>query len=121
MKFTWKNNDVDIAVEFAGNHLTSIGANNSTYDKIPVGYSMHNHNKGKAPEVIGMLVVPVRGGCLLSIGDKPFYSGVVMRQEDKVKQFSLMLRYWKGMSILPGKSNLMFMPHGILPIGLQIQ
>lgn len=53
VKFTWKNNDVDIAVEFAGNHLTSIGANNSTYDKIPVGYSMHNHNKGKAPEVIG--------------------------------------------------------------------
>ena len=91
------------------------------YDKIPVGYSVciaiiipestwgHRHP----------LEVPVRGGCLLSIGDKPFYSGVVMRQEDKVKQFSLMLRYWKGMSILPGKSNLMFMPHGILPIGLQ--
>lgn len=47
VKFTWKNNDVDIAVEFAGNHLDNIGANNSTYDKIPVGYYMHNHNAGK--------------------------------------------------------------------------
>ena len=48
VKFTWSGStDVDIAVEFAGNHLTNVGSNNSEYDKIPVGFGMQDNNSGK--------------------------------------------------------------------------
>lgn len=39
--------DVDIAVEFTGNHLTNVGNNNSLYDKIPVGFGMQANNPEK--------------------------------------------------------------------------
>ncbi|MGL5785952.1 MAG: BACON domain-containing protein, partial [Bacteroidales bacterium] len=39
VKFTWINNDVDIAAEFARNSITSEGSSNSSYDKQPVGWS----------------------------------------------------------------------------------
>jgi hypothetical protein len=39
LKFTWNGQDVDIAVEFAGNNLSGNGTNNGTYDKRPVGWS----------------------------------------------------------------------------------
>ncbi len=39
LKFTWLGDDVDIAVEFAGNNLSGNGTNNATYDKHPVGWS----------------------------------------------------------------------------------
>lgn len=40
VKFTWNGNDVDIAVEFAGNDLAGNGNNNSLYDKKAVGWSL---------------------------------------------------------------------------------
>lgn len=42
VKFTWVNNDVDIAVEFSGNDVSGNGNNNSSYDKYPVGWSFTN-------------------------------------------------------------------------------
>lgn len=42
VKFTWVNNDVDIAVEFSGNDVSGNGNNNSSYDKYPVGWSFIN-------------------------------------------------------------------------------
>lgn len=42
VKFTWNGNDVDIAAEFSGNHVSGNGNNNSTYDKHPVGWSFTN-------------------------------------------------------------------------------
>ena len=39
VKFTWVDNDVDIAVEFSGNDVSGNGNNNSSYDKYPVGWS----------------------------------------------------------------------------------
>ena len=39
VKFTWNGSDVDIAVEFRGNNASGDGSNNSTYDKVPVGWS----------------------------------------------------------------------------------
>lgn len=38
VKFTWVNNDVDIAVGFSGNDVSGNGNNNSSYDKRPVGW-----------------------------------------------------------------------------------
>lgn len=40
VKFTWDDDDVDIATEFRGNGLSGDGSNNSTYDKKPVGYEL---------------------------------------------------------------------------------
>lgn len=40
VKFTWNGNDVDIAGEFAGNHVSGSGANNDVYDKKAVGWSL---------------------------------------------------------------------------------
>lgn len=42
VKFTWVNNDVDIAVEFSGNDVSGNGNNNSSYDNYPVGWSFTN-------------------------------------------------------------------------------
>ncbi|WP_165354117.1 BACON domain-containing protein [Bacteroides fragilis] len=42
VKFTWVNDDVDIAVEFSGNDVSGNGNNNSSYDKYPVGWSFTN-------------------------------------------------------------------------------
>lgn len=42
VKFTWVNNDVDIAVEFSGNDVSGNGNNNSSYDKHPVGWRFVN-------------------------------------------------------------------------------
>lgn len=42
VKFTWVNNDVDVAVEFSGNDVSGNGNNNSSYDKYPVGWSFTN-------------------------------------------------------------------------------
>nr|WP_284696980.1 hypothetical protein [Bacteroides fragilis] len=39
VKFTWVDNDVDIAVEFSGNDVSGNGNNNSSYDKYPVGWN----------------------------------------------------------------------------------
>ncbi len=44
VKFTWNGNDVDIAVEFAGNHVSGNGMNNSSYDKKPVGWGWSSNN-----------------------------------------------------------------------------
>lgn len=42
VKFTWVNNDVDIAVEFSGNDISGNGDNNSSYDKRPVGWRFNS-------------------------------------------------------------------------------
>ena len=42
VKFTWVNNDVDIAVEFSGYDVSGNGNHNSSYDKYPVGWSFTN-------------------------------------------------------------------------------
>lgn len=44
VKFTWNRNDVDIAAEFVGNHVSGNGMNNSSYDKKPVGYGWSYNN-----------------------------------------------------------------------------
>lgn len=75
VKFTWSGStDVDIAVEFAGNHLTNVGSNNSEYDKIPVGFGMQDNNSGKGVTGNGGGTNPGRvsfaynGGTLLEWG-----------------------------------------------------
>ena len=75
VKFTWSGStDVDIAVEFAGNHLTNVGNNNSLYDKIPVGFGMQANNPGKGVtgsgggNTDGRVSFAYNGGTLLEWG-----------------------------------------------------
>ena len=75
VKFTWSGStDVDIAVEFAGNHLTNVGSNNSEYDKIPVGFGMQDNNPGKGVtgsgggNTDGRVSFAYNGGTLLEWG-----------------------------------------------------
>lgn len=74
VKFTWATNDVDIAVEFAGNNLAGDGTNHPDYDKIPVGYGMQDVNSGKGVtgtgggSNYGRVSFAYKGGTLLEWG-----------------------------------------------------
>ena len=73
VKFTWVNNDVDIAVEFSGNDVSGNGNNNSSYDKYPVGWSFTNSVRYNNQELLRW-----RGDATGGQGETAFFNAPVL-------------------------------------------
>ena len=73
VKFTWNGNDVDIAVEFAGNDLAGNGNNNSLYDKKAVGWSLQRDVSYK-----GQVLLQWGGDATGGQGETAFFNAPIL-------------------------------------------
>lgn len=72
LKFTWKNNDVDIAVEFADN-------NGAAFDKKPVGWS-----KSTSVNYNGQLLLQWGGDATGGQGETAFFNAPVVNSDNTI-------------------------------------